>query len=242
MYTQYVFDSASVDDYDSPTFILQSPHVENFKILSVQIPLTFYPVGNNNNVLVFKEGDTEKSVQIAHGSYNVDNFPQVLEDLLNGVSDNNYNVTYNPIRRNLSIVGDDAFQIMGLDGGSSAFKLVGANRRGASASGTEFTGRVIDLTGASSLLLTSAQLMSLSFRWTGMSSANAIALIPITSPVGSVMNWENNGSYLSFGRSLSYVSFRLIDSATFAPITFNGASFQITMGITDDIDDPVVIV
>lgn len=242
VYKSILFDSSTSYDNTTPTFnVKNSPRIEYFKVLEVQIPNSFYACGTNNNRVAVTEGATTKIATLPLGSYNISSFPIALAAALNSVS-SGYAVQYNVNLRNLTISNATAFSVQGLDGGTTAYKMIGANKHIASPAATSFTGNYIDLTGCTSVLLVSGALQSRDMCYANYEYISALAMIPLNAPNGAMSYWKNNGSYLYMGSTLSRCDFTLLDSASLLPLDLNGQAFQVTIGITTDSDDPICVI
>lgn len=237
-----LFDSGSTFDPSRPSFNLKAQFVDRFKILTVQIPNSFYPVSSHNNQIAFKEGADTKFVRIPAGFYNTVSAPEAIEVALNSVSDNNYVVTYSDTSRGLTISGDAPFQILDATKGTTAFNVIGTRKVGDSPVGTQVSLGVANFSGTTSVILTSSQLTSQDNMYAGNEHINVLAMIPLNAPNGAMVTWTNPSSFVNFGTNLPWVEYRLLDSATLLPIDLNGQSFQIQLAILTDSDDVVSIV
>jgi hypothetical protein len=244
VYRQILLDSASSYDVSKPTFNLQSPFfVDRFKVLSAQIPNSFYSTGNTNNQIAFKEETTTYYAQLNPGFYNASSMPEEMARAMNATpSTNGYSVTYNEDTKSLTITGTNAFTVLGNDQGTTAWNSIGARKVGVYPTGTSVTLGVADFTGISSLLLVSSQLISRDNMFLGNENISVLAYIPCSSHPGSVIQWTNPGSYLFYGSDLSYLELRLLDSATLREVDLNGNPFQVTLGVLTDNDDPVMMI
>lgn len=241
VYRQILLDSGSCYDPNKPTFNLQSPFkVDRFKVLSAQIPSSFYGTSNANNQIAFKIGTDTYYAQMKQGFWNVTTAPAEIKRALNTAHDNGFNVVYDANTKSLTITGTAAFTILGGDSGTSAWTQLGARKVGPSSTGTSVSLGVADFTGTSAILLVSSQLISRDNILLGGENISVLGYIPCNSQPGSVINWVNNGSYLYYGSDLSYIEIRLLDSSTYNALDLNNNSFQLTIACLTDEDDPVM--
>lgn len=243
MYKELLLDSSLSYNSSQPSWSLpSSPYMENFKVLSVSIPASFYGIGPHNNQVKFKlSGPTIYTAVIPSGQYNVANFPDALKTALNGANANGFNVTFDDIKKTISITGTSAFSILSLSSGSTAYRLIGSKKTDHLTLATTFSGNSVDLNGTNSVILTSNSLICRDSTYVNSQSSNVLALIPLTSPQNSINYWVNQGSYLHVGQEMPYINFFLLDAQTMQTLDLNGASFVVHLGYTDDPDDPVTI-
>lgn len=240
VYQQYVFNSDATSDPNAPMFNMgRSPHVAKFKILSVNVPLSFYTTGRHNNTVAIRENGTVRYVTLTEGSYNAATFPSLLQNALGS----GYFVTYNESQRSLKIDNANvSFSILGMDGGTTAYSQLGARRQGESTPGNSWRGGVANLTGTSGLLLVSSELFTKDVCFANVESVNCLAMIELNTPQNSYMLWENKGGYVDSDVTLSYCRFRFLDSKTLNEVDFRGAGYTIQLGVLTDSDDPVTFI
>ena len=244
MYKELLLDSSLSYNSSQPSWSLpSSPYIENFKILSVSIPASFYGVGPHNNLVKFKlAGSTVYTAIIPPGQYNVMNFPIALIAAMNAANNNGFAATFDDVRKTFSVTGSAPFSILALSSGSTAYRLIGSKKTDHSTLATTFTGNTVDLNGTNSVILTSNSLISRDSVYVNSQSSNVLALIPLTSPQNTMNYWVNHGSYLKVGQEMPYINFQLLDAQTMQTLDLNGASFVVHLGYTDDPDDPISIV
>jgi hypothetical protein len=219
------------------THILRnSPYIDRFKILSIELPMSFYTTNSNNNIIVFQEGATVKSCTLPPGNYTIDTITNAIANAMNSVS-SGYSCNFNLLTRNLTITNATAFSIRSFTNGSTAWRTIGAHRLSDSASSTTWTGNVVDLTSNAPFLLVSSELSSHDLTFIGFEHINVLAMVSTNAPNGSVMSWTNPGGYVYCGQNLSYVSFMLLDSSTLLPVDLNNQPMAITIGTLSDPDD-----
>jgi hypothetical protein len=240
VYKQILLDSSTAYDMDRPIFNLQSPfYVDRFKVLSAQIPSSFYSTGPNNNTVAFSANNQTYYAHLNPGFYNLSTMPTELARAMNAAYNNGFSVSYDMNTRALTITGTSSFKVLGGDQGTTAWDSIGAKKVGQSVAGTSVTLGVADFTGVSSLLLCSSQLISRDNLFLSAENLSVLAFIPVSSNPGSVIQWTNTGSWLYYGSDLSYLGLRLLDAATLKEISLNGNSFQVSIGLLTDEEDPV---
>lgn len=243
VFRNYLFDSSTAYDSSRPTFnIRTATTIDRFKVLEVLIPSSWYSTGTNNNQVSITIGANTYLVTIPPGNYNVSNFPAVLSTALTSAIANGWNVTYNDVSKALTITGTTAFTVNNFTQGTSSYKQLGLDKFAINGSATSFTGSVIDLSGISSLLLTSSQLSSRDITFAGYSHINVLCKVDITSGPGSYIHWKNPGSYVSAGIDINFIDFQWLDSSTMLPVSLNGKSFSLSLGTVGEEDDLVMIV
>lgn len=213
-----------------------TPYIDRFKLLSIDLPMSFYTTNTSNNVIVFQEGATTKTATLPVGNYTIDTITTALAAAMNSVS-SGYSVTYNILTRNLTITNAAAFSIKSFANGSTAWRALGLGRISDTSPATTFTTNVIDLTSNAPLLLVSSELASHDLTFVGYEHINVLAQISTNAPVGAIKSWVNPGGYVYCGQNLSYVSFTLLDSSTLLPVDLNGQPLSISIGTYSDEDD-----
>ncbi|KAI9091571.1 hypothetical protein DFS34DRAFT_597097 [Phlyctochytrium arcticum] len=94
-----------------------------------------------------------------------------------------------------------------------------------------------DFSIGTSILLVTRSLPAKNTTWLGNQAIKVIGHIDCSTP-GSVLDWENNGSWLqSNGDMISTLDISPLDSKTLFPIQLT-QPFTMTMGILTDVDDP----
>ncbi|MCU1372712.1 MAG: hypothetical protein JWO77_3906 [Ilumatobacteraceae bacterium] len=238
----YLFDSSVAHDSSKPVFSMRnSGYIDRFKVLECMIPSSWYSTASNNNTVNVTVGGSIYNATIPSGNYTVSTFPAALQSALTTAVANGWTVTFNDVQRNLTITGTTAFTFNNYTAGTSAFKQIGMEKNISTASGTTWTGSVIDLSGITSLLLTSTQLTSRDVTYSGYGQVSVLLKIDIAGPVGSYIQYRNPGSYVYMGSDLHYADFQLLDGSTLLPVNLNGKSFSLNIGICTDSDDPVTI-
>lgn len=236
MYIQYLLDSGAADDSNNPTFVIPPTQFAYFKVNNVTLPLSFHPIGNQNNqVAISENGGVTRYVQIPAGNYTAVTFPPALQTALGG----NYNVTYDVLQRNIKISNDSvSFSILDFSSGTTAFAALGMKKSaGPSVSSNTFQQGASDLGGTKSMFLVSQDLYSKDIIVGNAQSINALALIEVDSPGNSVLRWVNNGDYVTLGREMNTLRFSLIDSETLNRIDLRGRPFTVTLSVLSDYDD-----
>jgi hypothetical protein len=222
--------------------IAENLNVAKFKILSVNIPVSWDPVSEGNNKINFVEASSNSTIRtatLATGRYHVGTIEGAVAAALNAVGTQTYTVTYDERNRSLSVSAPGLFQILGGVSGSSAFKILGIHRYANSQfATTQNLPNTIDLTNNNPVLLCSNSLSSLNVKYLGHQSLNCLTSIDIGNPVNSVVNWENSGgSYLDCNQTLQMLDFSLVDSASGSTIDMRGQNFSVRIGIFDDEND-----
>lgn len=242
-YKELLLDSSTSLNPSQPTWSLpSSPYMEMFKVLSVTIPGTFYGTGSQNDKVKFKTGtSTIYTANIPHGQYNITTFPSALAAAMNDALSNGFTATYNDTTKQITIDGNAPFSILSLLSGTTAYRLIGSKKTDASVSSKTFTGNSIDLNGTNSIILTSNSLISRDSTYINAQNSNCLALVPLTSPQNSLTYWVNPGGFLNVASECPYINLQLLDAQTMMSIDLRGASFQVSIGYTDDSDDPVTI-
>jgi hypothetical protein len=238
MYKEYYLSSQNADngDYNSPIWSIPSaPYVDRFRIDSVTLPLSYYPVGNQNNVIKSTENGVTQSYFIPPGSYTVANIAQTLQSVMPG-----YTVTFDEVSRKLTFQNSTSFYFLPASQGTSAYRIIGSPQNRSSSSGTTVTmPNVVDLTNNNPLLLTSTSLSSQDIVFAGKNvHSNILTVIPLDSPVNAYHTYNNNnGSFLSSQQNLTLLDFQILDSSTLRPVDFQGQPFFVKMSVLTDIDD-----
>lgn len=234
MYQQYLLDSGVGHDANFPTFLIPPSNFAYFKIASATVPLSFYPTGSQNNQVAIRENGTVRLVTIPPGSYNAVTFPTVLQTALGG----SYQVTYDNNQKNIKITNSSNFSILDLSGGTTAFAALGMAKYGGESTPSQtFQAGASDFGGTRALLLVSQDLFSKDIIVGNLQSVNALALIDVSSPNDTVMQWENNGDYVTYGREINILRMHLIDSETLNRIDFRGRSFTVQISVLTDYAD-----
>lgn len=235
VYQQYILDSSTAADSNSPTFTMYgSPFIAKFKLLSAHVPCTFNSTGSQNNIVAIRENGTVRQVALPHGDFSAATFPGVLQTALGP----GYTVTYDEAQRNIKITNDSVdFSILGLNGGTTAYAQLGAKRDGESSVGRVYQGGVSRLTGTQTLLLVCSELMTRDIFYASNTSMNVIAQVELDSPQGSYVYWTNPGTWVTMGANISYCKFRWLDASTMNDVDFRGAPFTIQLAILTDFDD-----
>jgi len=73
--------------------------------------------------------------------------------------------------------------------------------------------------------------------YTSQENVSVIANVPADAPAGSVIHFDNQGSYLEFEEQVQSVDFLLLDSATGHPIDLNRSAFTVVLSVLTSADD-----
>ena len=235
MYREYCF-FVQTGALKTSHILRGNPYIDRFKILSVEVPISYYSTSAANNVIVLQEGATQKIATLPIGNHNAQSFPDALAASLNAVS-SGYAVTYNILTRNLTITSPTAFSIKAGNSGTTAYRSLGLSKITDSPTGTSLTTSVVDLTNNAPLLLVSSELASHDLSFAGFENVNILASISTNAQQGSLLTWVNPGGWLFSGQSLSSITFQLLDSSTLGQIDLNGQPMSVVIGTLSDEDD-----
>ena len=230
-------------DLSRPTWLLNET-VDRFKIMRMQIPMSFHSVNASNNTLLFSSSANDpaatKQAILPPSDYNITNIEEALATALNKTSSQTYKVTYDLDTKQLTITAPQPFRILGTSEGTTTSWLgVGTSMPGL---GTSVTfPNLADFTVGTSILLVSRALEARNAKWLGNLNMNVLGLIDCSAP-GSVLNWENSsGGWLyAPGGAANFISeldLALLDSKTLKPINIT-TPFTLTLGILTDPEDP----
>src|SRR5688500_17300352 len=123
MYREYCF-FVYTGSQRTSYFLRGNPYVDRFKILSVELPLSFYATSAANNTILLQEGGTTKLATLPVGNHSIQSFPDAVAASLNSVS-SGYSCTYNMLTRNLTITSGTAFSIKSGANGTTAYRSLG---------------------------------------------------------------------------------------------------------------------
>jgi len=235
MYREYCF-FVQTGALKTSHILRGNPYIDRFKILSVEVPISYYSTSAANNVIVLQEGATQKIATLPIGNHNAQSFPDALAASLNAVS-SGYAVTYNILTRNLTITSPTAFSIKAGNSGTTAYRSLGLSKITDSPTDTSLTTSVVDLTNNAPLLLVSSELASHDLSFAGFENVNILASISTNAQQGSLLTWVNPGGWLFSGQSLSSITFQLLDSSTLGQIDLNGQPMSVVIGTLSDEDD-----
>lgn len=236
-------------------------NVAAIKILEAQIPFSYYVFNSINNTFTLTESDGGGAVlvSIPVGNYTSTTILTALATALNTVSPNShaYTVTFSASTQLLTVTsnagGTKTFTLTfggANDNGNTNPRLALGFTAGASASNTSQTlvaENVIQLTGPNYMFLCSRTLGPLVHLYlpgngeinpTGSGADGPqIAKIPITSQPGGVTFWQDPAPLFWFDMGNTGFTgnldlyFTLGTNNPDVPVSFNGASFSVKLGI-----------
>ncbi|KAI9098659.1 hypothetical protein DFS34DRAFT_593282 [Phlyctochytrium arcticum] len=214
--------------------------VDRFKILRMSIPMSFHSVNSSNNTILFSDKEDDSAIKKAvlpPSDYNITNIEEELGAAMNRSGNQNYTVSYDIDRKQITVTAPQPFRILSIADGSSASWLgIARSLMPGLATSVTFP-NLADFSIGTSILLVSRSLPAKNATWLGNQAIKVIGHIDCSAP-GSVLDWENNGSWLqSNGDMISTLDISLLDSKTLFRIQLT-QPFTMTMGILTDVDDP----
>ena len=237
MYKEYRFFTNQGDDLQDVSISVRgAPHVAYFKIHEVTIPLAFNSTDASNNRVVFERDGTKYEAILPPGSYNALTFSQALTAALNTVTAiKDFGVTFDDTKHIMTITAGGNFTIRPFPE-TTAYRQLGMTKFTRPTTGSSVLFGVADLTNTAPILLTSNSLVSRDLTYLGEENSSVLCMLHCDAPQNSVLNWVNNGSYVSCGAELPYLSLQILNAATMLPLQIN-QPFSVTFSILTDEDD-----
>lgn len=263
-YGEWIADSSQSNnlDADSPVFYLNSPFPKTiaFKVLSANIPFSYYVINSQNNTFTLSVGASSATVTLTPGNYNITTFMPMLQAALNAASTSldsaAYTVTFNPTTSKLTITSSISnnfsfkFDVSGQDpyGLKNPRHILGFPTGTSTASGTTLVAPyVVNLTGSNYLYLCSSYLGtyngdSLTIGTEG-SSASVIAKIQVNTNPGGIITYEDQDTLHYFSLNSAVLIERIDLFLAFGapnnmlvPISLNGQAFDVKIGFIMESD------
>lgn len=238
VYREFFFSSSNAENqnFNNPIFAVPSNvYIDRFRIDTVTLPLSYYPVGPNNNKISYLENGVAKTTNLPEGVYDITTIGPAIKTALGAL----YTVTLDTITRKIRITtASTPFSILPGNSGTSAYRILGSSKTATMATGiNQLLPNVVDMTNNAPLLLTSTSLSSPHITFAGNHNSNILTVIPVDRPVMSYSTFVNASGYLECQQNLSLIDFSLLDSATMLPIDLRGQPYYIKMTVLTDQDD-----
>ncbi|KAJ3032930.1 hypothetical protein HDV00_006974 [Rhizophlyctis rosea] len=239
MYRELYCNSIQTPNVSRPIFPVPGIYIAKFKILSVNLCVSWDPISSTNNKVNFVEAGSPAVVRtavIAPGTYYVSNMEDALASAMTASGTQSYTVTYSEKTRSLTISASAPSSINGSTSGSTAHKVLGISRYANTATRTTLTlPNTLDMTNNTSSTLSSGYA-----HYLGEQSINCLASIDVTAPTNGIVTWENGtGGWLECAQTLQMIDFVLVDSGTGNVFDTRGQNFFVRVGIYDDAGDVV---
>lgn len=256
----YSMNSAAFSTDDWPVFLLGKPlnNVAAVKVLEVQIPFSYYVINSKSNTFLLTESDGggATTVTLPVGNYTSTTIVTALGAALTSASANThtYTVTYSGLTQKLTVSsnsgGVTTFTLtFGTDvndeGWTNPREWLGFNAyTNSSTLQTLIAPKVLQITGPNYAYVNSVAMGAMiklflpaSYSTGGLLAADGpqISKIPITSQPGGITFWQDPDPQKWFDlgdwSSMQQVDMYVTLGDNPEPVTFNGGTFSVKMGI-----------
>lgn len=214
-------------------------NVKKVKVLSVEVPFSYYVVNSANNTFNFSELSTEKTAMIPEGNYTTAQFTSALKLAMDTAGTNVYTVVLNENTSKLLISANAGFTLNVNNGTSTknirTYRLLGfdatLHNEIVSVAGEAITSDyVINLSGDDALYLRSQRFARYGSSYLGEYSRNIIFKIPVNTNPFSVIYYQNTerDNYILNQGDINTIDFEIVNFNE-EIINFNGEQFTINL-------------
>ena len=195
------------------------------------IPLSFYNVLADNNVVSFSDNNATRTATLTNGTYSAVELSDELARAMSAAGSQTYTVSFHPVSGKLTVSAPGQFKF--LMSQTTASKVLGL--RSDTVPATNITlHQPVALTRCQLILLNSPQLSSRgSVLYAGRESLNIIEAIPVQQDLGTIMVHQSQmPEFVDIPDAvISEISIRLLDSTTCKPLDLNGETFQMILDV-----------
>jgi hypothetical protein len=235
---------------DWPTFEIGGKNnvanVAAFKVLSAEIPFSYYVFSSENNSFVITISAIDTVCVIPEGNYNATRLVNQLQELFNGLAVGTFVVQLVDLTQKLKITGPSPFSLTfgtSTDTGNTNPRLfMGFNAGLISCSGVMNAPNCVLLSGPAYLYLNSTKsggLINLHLPTSAADRGNTgpqLAKIPVNTQSGGIILYSDPAPLYYFDMedgNLDFVDFYLTMGTltTQKPLRLNGLSFSIKLGV-----------
>lgn len=209
-------------------------NVKYVEIVNIELPFSWYPVNDNNNVIVFKNNaGTTFTKTLTNGSYDSDSFCDHLQDTLNS-GFTGFTVSYSDSNGKLTIAnGTQNFQIMNTGTCDDLIGIVNSSSNAASWT----SDKLINLSGTNHVFICSQKLSEnrpISIV-SPTQNRSVFMRVPVDENFGSILRYKsddlNNRIDYGSNMTLTEIDFTLLDENLIS-LDLNGMNWNIELLVT----------
>lgn len=235
--TIHIWSGHAVDQRNINVSLRGSPYVDRYRLEEASIPLSFPAVNEANRNVAFSVGGQRYNVTLPIGDYTIDSFPGTLTSALESGVPNTWNVRYDLVKRCFIVSGASAFTILPYSEGTTAWRVIGAEKYGSGLSGTTVELGSPDLSNSSPILICSQNLSSKDCLLASEENINLLAAVsPASSPSNSWLTWQSNSGWLTLGAEVPSIDITLLDGSSLRKLNMD-QPFHLVIGLLTSADD-----